>query len=104
MSAPTVPYLVDTAGWMCESCATGTDCPCWSWACCCPCQSEEIRHAGAESRHAAADMRTDGSDIAPTSRPGGCPRCGGPLAVTIGFDEDDPYTEPRRVLACEVCA
>lgn len=107
MSAPTVPYLVDTAGWVCESCATGTDCPCWSWACTCRCQAEEIRHAGAESRHAAADMRTDGSDLGrsatdlPASRPGYCRACGGPTEADVALDED-----LLRVVAfvdCTVC-
>lgn len=32
-----------------------------------------------------------------------CRRCGGPVVAEVGFDEDQPHVEPRRVLVCDCC-
>jgi len=32
-----------------------------------------------------------------------CRRCGGEVEADIGLDEDSPFVEPRRVLACTAC-
>jgi len=66
---------------LCESCRAG-DPECHAWIAC-------------ERQAEVRQGLTDFGDVAEVD-----PRC--PLVYEVGYDEDDPYTEPRRVLVCEV--
>lgn len=74
---------------LCESCTAG-DPICNAWIAC----ERQVAPAEPPARSTGEYMRS-GDDLDSTGN--GCQ-----LVYEVGFDEDDPYTEPRRVLVCEV--
>lgn len=84
---------------VCESCRSG-DVECWSWAPCDGSLRDEIAQTSARFGTAHAECGPDEIRRSTTDFDG-CASCGGPLATSVGYDEDHDragaYTE------CGVC-
>lgn len=77
----------------CESCRSG-DPVCNSWE---PCDRQAVV-IGADTFPL---QRTVSSALNPEA--GGCRRCGGPVFLSIGIDEEDERGVVRAVAECRVC-
>lgn len=88
-------------GWRCESCASGSDCPCASWLCQCRCQASPhpldpaIRRVDEIEAMTRRLLELDERDRC---------QCGGAWVRSVGLDElDGERATVRVVVECDVC-
>lgn len=75
----------------CESCRAG-DPICNAWIACEGQVSSDYSPDEVESESTSSPLDSESNH-----------HCGSPMAYDVGYDEFDPYTEPRRVLTCVTC-